>query len=204
MIQDIILPDELSTAIASESKDFIVKGRLAEPVGKPIFNIIFGTFWLSITFFVGTGFNLNLFSVEGIKEIIESVKNAISTGTYYQLIFLVAFFGIFVAIGLNALIKGIIPFFKRGGYFIGTPRRLLNFKKGKMYYTNWDQFTGKIRVRGNDKRGTLIMDKTTGYMYRNKSGSTYVPYTVYISGIQDVHEIEQICRRRIKESKTEE
>jgi hypothetical protein len=41
----------------------------------------------------------------------------------------------------------------------------------------------------------------TGKMVSSKSGpDRYVPDVVYLSGIPNVSEIEQICRRRIKEN----
>jgi hypothetical protein len=41
----------------------------------------------------------------------------------------------------------------------------------------------------------------TGKMVNSKnSGSRYVPNTIYLTGIENVYEIEQICRKRIKEN----
>jgi len=103
-----------------------------------------------------------------------------------------------VLIGLYMVLAGVFSLMKTGGYFVGTPTRLVRFNRGKMMWDSWDQFNGNIEVRGNNKRGTIIIESRTG----NKSsgfGNRYVPNIVYISGVPGAYEIEQICRKRIKE-----
>jgi hypothetical protein len=202
MMQDIILPDDLNTALASESKDFVVKGRFVKPLWDSMSYILMGAFWLFIIVYMGTGFNFSYFSIDLLKEIIVGYKEALINKEYAQVIFPVAFFGIFSGIGLYLLFyKGVRILLKKGGIFVGTPTKLYNYKGGHVYYTDWVEFTGNIKIKGNDTKGTLIIERTTGYMqHRNKSSSVYVPYTAYIEGIQNVNEIAKICKKRIAEA----
>lgn len=201
MYQDIILPDDLNTALASESKDFVVYGRFAEPLWKPISNMIMGSFWLGIVLYMGTGFNLSNISADWFKEIAEGLKQSATNRDYPQLIFPIVFFGIFLSIGIYFFFfKGFRQLFKRGGIFVGTPTKLYNYKNGQTYYTKWVEFTGNIKVRGNDKKGTLTIERTNGYMLkRAHTSSVYVPYTSYLNGIPNVNEIAKICKKRIAE-----
>ena len=91
--------------------------------------------------------------------------------------------------------------FRKGGYYVGTPTRLIVFEKKGFRTVDWEQFSGDIAVSGNDQKGNISLGLRTGRMAGSKSGSDrYVPDTLYISGISDVFEVEKICRRRIKEN----
>jgi hypothetical protein len=96
---------------------------------------------------------------------------------------------------------GIYLMFKKGGYFVGTPTRFISFQKGKYRSVDWEQFSGDIQVTGDDQKGHITLGMRTGKMVSSKNGpDRYVPDELYISGIPDVFEIEQICRKRIKEN----
>jgi hypothetical protein len=199
MTEQITLPEELNISLGSESRDFAVKGRRAKPVGSSLFQIIFGLFWLGfISIFLS--FFFDSFSQGGIKQIISDINNANEGNSQQSGIFVVIFFSVFVLIGLYMLLGGVISMLKRGGYFVGTPTRLVRFNRGKMMSADWEQFNGNIRVQGNNNRGTITLEMRTGHMTSGKGGSRYVPDFVYISGVPGVYEIEQICRKRIKEN----
>ena len=194
------LPEDLAIAIGTESKDFVVWGKRAKPVGASLSRIIFGVVWLGfitffISFFLGPGFTQNI--IQSISGALDS-SNANESGQ--SPLFLLAFFGLFIGIGLFVFFGGVFSLLKSGGYFVGTATRLIRYRKGKMMSADWEQFNGKIEVRGNNKSGSILLEMRTGTMVSGKSGSRYVPDFVYISGVQDVYEIEKICRRRIKEN----
>jgi len=201
MKQDIILPDDLKTALVSESKDFVVNGRFAEPLWKPISNMVMGAFWLGVIFYIGIGFDLSNLSEDWLKEVAAGLKQSAVNKDYPQLIFPIVFFGLFLSIGLWLFFfKGFRHLFKRRGIFVGTPTKLYNYKNGQTYYTKWVEFTGNIKVKGDDRKGTLIIERTTGYMMkRAHTSSVYVPYIAYIHGIQNANEIAKICKKRIAE-----
>jgi len=109
--------------------------------------------------------------------------------------------GIFVLIGIGMLFWGIYSIFKKGGYFVGTPTRLVHFQNGNIRSIDWEQFSGDIEVSGNAQKGNISLQMRTGKMVSRKNGpDRYVPDVIYISEIPNVFNVEQICRRRIKEN----
>jgi hypothetical protein len=198
MIQNVELPEELNISLGSESRDFAVRGRRAKPAGSSLSQIIFGLCWLGfVLFFIS--FFFDSFSTGGFSQVISEINKANEGNSQNSGVFLLVFFGIFISVGLFILFSGIFSLLKRGGYFVGTPTRLVRFRKGKLMSADWEQFNGNIEVRGNNKRGSITLEMRTGYMSGGKS-RRYVPDIVFISGIHDVYEIEQICRKRIKEN----
>ena len=117
------------------------------------------------------------------------------------LIFPAILIGVFVLIGLIILSAGLYSLFKQGGYFVGTPLRVISFQNGKIRSIDWEQFSGDITVRGDEIKGDLSLQMRTGKMVSSKNNrSRYVPETIYLSGIPDVYQVEKICRTRIKEN----
>ena len=91
--------------------------------------------------------------------------------------------------------------FRKGGYFVGTPLRLIHYYKGKMRSIDWEQFSGDIEVNGDINKGSISLKMRTGRMVSRKNGpDQYVPDTIYMSKIPNAFEIERICRKRIKEN----
>jgi hypothetical protein len=199
MIENISIPEELMINLGSESKEFAVKGKRANPPGRSISEIFFSIIWLGLTGFFISLFLGPLLQGDIIQGISDSIKESKAQGGQ-SILFPIILLGVFVAIGLFTFIKALIVIFRKGGYFVGTPTRLAYYKKGEMRSFDWEQFTGNITVRGTNKRGNITLEMRTGYMVRSKGGSRYVPNEVFISGIPDVYEIEQICRKRIKEN----
>lgn len=199
MIESIPLPEELNVAVGSESIEFAVKGSRTQSIRASMSSIIFGTVWTAFTMFIASMFLGSVFDKDTISRISEMLASA-SSEDKKGIWFLLGFFALFLAIGIFMIVKGIIPLFKKGGYFVGTPTRIVNFKRGQLKSMDWEQFNGNIVVRGNSQRGSIMLEMRTGYMVSQKSGSRYVPNVVYISGIRNVYEIEQICRKRIKEN----
>lgn len=200
MIQHFDLPEELNISVGSESRDFVVKGTFAQPVAGSVSSMIFGAVWLAFTwfmmsFFIGPGFISGI-----IQSITSSINGTAGDGFDKGYLFLALFFGIFLSVGLYIFLKGFYTLFRRGGYFVGTPTRLINYRNGRMRSTDWEQFTGNIRVRGNNTKGSITLEMRTGRTVSGKGGSRYVPDITYIAGIPDVYEIEKICQRRIKEN----
>ncbi|MBK9392156.1 MAG: hypothetical protein IPN68_18950 [Bacteroidetes bacterium] len=197
MNEQINLPEELNIFLGSENREFAVYGRRARPIGSSMFQLIFSIVWLGIlSFFIS--FFLDSFSLEGIKQVISNINSADEGNPEQSGIVLVIVVIVFVLIGLFTLIAGVFSLMKRGGYFVGTPTRLVRFNRGKMMWDNWDQFNGNIEVRGNNTRGRIILETRTGHKSFGMNKG-YVPNIVYISGVPGVYEIEQICRKRIKE-----
>lgn len=200
MLEDIILPEELNISISSESKDFAVKGNRAKPIGASVSRILFGAVWLGFVLFIMSMFLGPVFKGDIIQNFKDVLASKPDQENQQGGLFLLLFFGLFVVIGLFMLLGGIFSLFKKGGYYVATPTRLVHYKNGQLKSSDWEQFTGNIEVKGSNKRGSITLEMRTGYMVSGKGGSRYVPNVVYISGIPNVYEIEEICRRRIKEN----
>lgn len=187
-MENIAIPPELSSNVNSETKDFTIKARRAQPFKESSVFIMFGTFWVAITgIFPLVFFSPILFGKE-VQFELNGVPTVASIDNLDPLILPAIITGIFVTIGLGVLAFGLYSTFKKGGYFIGTPSRLVHFLNGNIRSLDWEQFTGNIEVSGNDKNGNISLH------LRDDSAP------VYISGIPNVYEIEQICRIRIKEN----
>jgi hypothetical protein len=201
MINEIRLPEEINISIGSEAKDFSVKSGPIQAYGKSFSNIIFGLTFLGFGYFILTFLPEEFFKGEAIRIIKESVSKTAATEESKGTVFVFILFLIMLFVGLYLMIPGFVKLFKSGGYFVATPSRLLNYRKGHMSSFDWGQFNGNIEVHGTNKRGSISLEMKTGYMITGgKGGSRYVPNEVYISSVAGIYEIEQICRKRIKEN----
>lgn len=201
MIEYVTLPPELIEFIGSESKDFSVKANRSQPVKSSLFLLLFGAIWLAFTSIFVIAFLGPLFQGKEVFFTTNDVPTVAGPGNLGPIVVPALIIGIFVLVGIGMLSFGLYSLFKKGGYFVGTPQRLINFQKGSFRSIDWEQFSGDITVKGNDKKGDITLGMRTGKMVSSKNGpDRYVPDTFYISGIPNVFEIEQICRKRIKEN----
>ncbi|MFN8239442.1 MAG: hypothetical protein U0X39_01665 [Bacteroidales bacterium] len=199
MLENIELPEELLINIGSESKDFSIRSKLRRPVSRSV-GRIFGLVWLG---FISVFIWVFLGSViqGGSQDVIINGENTtISPDNLKPATFLIIFFGVFVAIGLYMIIPGIAGMLQKGGYFVGTPARLVRYQKKVINSYDWSQFSGNIELRGTNERGSLTIELKTGTMVSSKSGRRYVPDIVYMIGISGAYDIEKIIRRRINEN----
>jgi len=187
------LPPALNNAISNEGRDFAVKAGSLRPFRKSLSGIISGIVWLAF-------FSLLFFSIFNVNLPEMIANGAAGNNSINPAYYLIAFFGIFYLIGFIIIGSAIIPLIRRGGYFIGTPDRLIQYRSGIIRSIDWEQFTGDIRVSGNERKGTISMLMRTGRMKRQRGGSIYIPDEIYITSIPGVFDIEKFCRRRIKEN----
>ncbi len=201
MIDSITLPAELSENLGSEKRDFVVAAKRAQPPGTSVGSIIFGTVWLAFSSIFVFAFLGPLFVGKEVEFTANDVPVVAGPGNLGPIILPAVIIGVFVLIGVIMLGAGLAMAFNKGGYFVGTPTRLVHFRKGTMRSVDWEQFTGDIEVKGNEQKGFITLGLRTGKMISSKnSGTRYVPDKIYISGIPDVFQVEQICRKRIKEN----
>jgi hypothetical protein len=210
MMQDITLPDELLSEIGSETKEFVVRGTRFRPVTRnSLSQLIIGILWVGGFIWIGF-FLLNEFGPADITSaappepaINESLTDKfLNDGWALGLLYLA-----FLLPGIWNLKKTVVPLLKSGGIFVGTPQRILNCRKGEIISYSWSEFILKTKVTGNAVKGNLTLTRTTGYYMsagqRAGGPKFYIPYIVFMSGIQDVFEIEKICKRRIEEKLSE-
>lgn len=201
MIEDIILPPELINAIGSEPRDFAIKAKRSQPPKVSLALIIFGAVWLGFTSIFVIAFLGPLFQGNEVHFLANDVPTVAGPGNLKPILVPALILGLFVFVGLIMLASGLYMLFKKGGYFVGTPTRLISFRNGSYRSIDWEQFSGDIEVTGNTKKGNITLGLRSGKMVSSKnSPDRYVPDTLYISGIENANEIEQKCRRRIKEN----
>jgi hypothetical protein len=201
MIRNTKLPQSLSKVLDSESRDFIVRPKRAYPSGTSRFLVLFGLAWTAFSsIFVFAFFGSVLAGGETHFEL-NGVPTTASSDNLEPLLFPAIFIGIFVLIGIGVTGAGVAKMFKKGGIFVGTPTRLVHFQNEKIRSIDWEQFSGDIRLSGNNENGTIALGLRTGRMVSRKNRSSqYVPDVIYMTGIPNAFEVEKICRERIKEN----
>jgi len=201
MIGELILPDLLIEHIGTDQKDFTVKASRAQPVKSSLGLIIFGFTWLAFTSIFVVAFLGPIFAGKEVHFTANDVPTVAGPGNLKPIILPAIFIGVFVLIGILVLGFGLYSMFKQGGYFVGTPLRLIHFRNGVIRSIDWEQFSGDIEMKGRPQKGDLTLGMRTGRMVSRKNGpDRYVPDVLYISGIDEVGKIERICRQRIKEN----
>jgi len=201
MIDHYFLPENLNTVLGSEKTDFAVKAQRAQPGKVSVSLILFGTFWLAFTSIFVIAFLGPLFVGEEVEFTTNGVPTVAGPENLGPILLPALIIGFFVLVGIAMLGFGIYSLFKKGGYFVGTPTRLVHYQNGTVRSIDWEQFSGDIEVKGDAEKGNLALQMRTGRMVSSKGGSErYVPDTIYISGVSNVFEIEQVCRKRIKEN----
>ena len=197
------VPNELRRVINSEEVDFVVKAGKNLPNNIVIKYFFFGLFWLAILS-IGlypilkghfSGFTFN-FSVVSFQDALAILKTNINKQ-------LLIFFGVFLTIGFGALGYSIYLFFQKGAFFVGTATRLIKYRKGNITMTDWEQFSGNIKINKKGFLGNIKLELRTGSMQSSggdSSSKRYVPDIIYITAIENVISIEKKCSLRIKEN----
>jgi len=201
MLRNVPLPRDLIRMIDSERKDFAVKAGRAYPLKSSLAIIIFGTLWTAFTGIFVVAFLGPLFVGKEVHFESNGVPTVASPDNLGPILVPALIIGFFLLIGLAMLYWGFSLAFKKGGYFVGTPMRLIHYYKGKMRSIDWEQFSGDIEVNGNVNKGNVSLQMRTGKMVSKKNRpDRYVPDVIYMSKIPNAFEIERICRKRIKEN----
>lgn len=201
MLHNTPLPRDLTRMLASERKDFAVKAGRAQPRGKSIAIIIFGALWTAFTSIFVIVFLGPLFVGKEVHFESNGVPTVASPDNLEPILAPALIIGVFVLIGLFMLVGGFISMFRKGGYFVGTPSRLIHYKKGRIRSIDWEQFSGDIEMIVKAQKGNISLQMRTGRMVSRKNGpDRYVPDMIYLASIPNVIEIERMCRKRIKEN----
>ena len=201
MLDKYDLPQNLLTVIGEEKIDFSVKAKRAKPVKNSMGVIFFGAIWTAFTSIFVYAFLGPLFVGEEVHFTSNDIPTVASPDNLEPIILPAIIIGVFVLIGLLMLGFGLYSLFRKGGYFVGTPLRLISYQNGNVRSIDWEQFSGDIVVKGNEINGDLSLQMRTGKMVSSKNNrNRYVPETIYLTGIPDVYQVEKICRARIKEN----
>jgi hypothetical protein len=195
------IPIELKAFISPEQSDFIIKSTRNYPKKNGLFLLFFALFWNAFVSIFVIAFIAPVLSGKEVHFKTNDVPTSGSLDNWEPLLVPSLVIGLFVLVGLGLLIWAFVQFFQKGGYFVGTETRFIKYRNGKITVTDWEQFSGNIKMSNKSRVGDLELELRTGKMKsRNKGVDRFVPDVIYISGIKNVFEIEKKCRIRIKEN----
>ncbi|MDT9498947.1 hypothetical protein [Capnocytophaga canimorsus] len=103
---------------------------------------------------------------------------------------------LFSLAGMWVAVSAIFMIFSKGGYFVGTPTRLIHYKKGDVKIYMWELFTDEIKV-DIDKNYIRFTLKIGKYERKDKT-EVFAPYKVEIISAENVSKIERVARERIR------
>ncbi len=193
------LPQDLRRVIGDEKIEFSVFAKRKQPKQSSYGTIIFALLWLTIPSIASYIFFKPLFVGEEVHFEVDDVPTTASWDDFEPMLIPSLLLILFLVIGIAVLIGGLISLFKKGGYYVGTKTRLINYRKGMIKYYDWEQFTGNIEV--NFKKKNISLEMRRGRMrHRDDRSDEFVPEVLHLSGIEDIVQVERICRERIKEN----
>jgi hypothetical protein len=195
------IPTDLKKLVANEKIDFCVKAKNNYPKSKSYGIILFGIVWTAFISIFVIAFFGPLFLGKEVHFKTNDEPTVGSIDNWEPLLVPGLIIGLFVIVGLSMLVWGFYTLFQNGGYFVGTETRLIKYLNNKITITDWEQFSGNIELNNKNNLGDIEFQLRTGKMEsRKNSPDKFVPDIIYISGINDVLEIEKSCRIRIKEN----
>ncbi|SDD97098.1 hypothetical protein SAMN05421636_102473 [Pricia antarctica] len=195
------IPTELKQLIDTERTDFVIKSKRNYPKKKAVGLLAFATFWNLIVSVFWIVMLVPLFSGKEVHFTSNGVSKTASIEDWGDLVAPSLIIGLFTVIGISVFIYGIVIMVQKGGYFAGTPTRFIQFRNGKTAITDWEQFTGNIKIDSKGTSGNLEFELRTGKMQSRKNSSNqFVPDVIYLTGIENVFDIEKKCKTRIKEN----
>ncbi|HEB62482.1 MAG TPA: hypothetical protein ENI82_04940 [Bacteroidetes bacterium] len=200
-MNNIKLPPELLSIVSPEKIDFATKAGRDKPKKKSILIILFGVVWTLFTSIFVFIFFVPIIQGKEVHFESNGVPTVASPDNLEPLLLPAIIVGLFLLIGIGMLSWGIYSMTKKGGYFVGTPTRLIFYQNGIIRSIDWEEFSGDIEISGDNTKGNISLLMRIGKMVSSKNGSDrYVPDVIYITEVPNVYEIEKICRQRIKEN----
>ncbi|WP_035647112.1 hypothetical protein [Flavobacterium sp. ASV13] len=196
-----VLPADLKKQIENEKTDFSIKAQRKQPLSKSLGGLLIGILMCAFMSLFIYGFLGPLFKNEETHFESNGVPVTASLDDLGELIVPGGIICLLTLAGIYVIINSIYSLFQKGGYFVGTETRLIQFQNGKTTSTDWEQFTGNVKIKARNNFGNLEFELRTGKMESRKNNpDKFVPDIIYVSGIENVYEIEKKCRVRIKEN----
>lgn len=193
------IPSDLQSVIGTEKMDFAVIAKRKQPLKRSLGIIAFGLFWTAFTSIFVIVFFGPLMRGEEVHFTSNGVETTGSWDNFQPMLVPSLIIGLFVLVGLGMLFWGFYTMFQKGGYYVGTSNRLIHYYKGEIKSYDWELFSGGMEI--NNRKGYLAFQLRTGNMVSSDRGSNhYVPDIIYISGVNNILELERICSKRIKEN----
>ena len=177
MDKDAKLLDKIALNLWNEQQDFVVRARRVDPKSGSIISIIF---W-SVSFFISLPFYFIIWSVEKIF-------------LFPPLLFSL--------VGIGFLISWLRRLYEWPAYFIWTPTKLIRVHWKGIDSFSREQFNGTINIVWDNTRWTLsfiLKSRQSPYDFSSGNVDLYVVYTISMIDIENMFEIEKLCRMRIQE-----
>lgn len=195
------LPNELQNIIGTERIDFVAyaKRKNARPTSYAVFG--FALLWFSISTFANYVFFKPLFIGQDIRmesegEVITANLDNLEPAIVPGVVLIV-----FLIIGIILFVWGLRYLLKKGGYYVGTETRIINYLEGEVMYLGWDEFTGNIELDINKK--SVVLELHSGETRRDKDGTEeFVHDKLYLIGIDNATLVEEMCKKRININKS--
>ncbi len=195
------LPIDLKKLIENERVDFSIKAKRNYPLSKSFGRLIFGIAYCAFVSIFVVAFFGPLLKNEEVHFTSNDVPVTASWDDLSELLVPGMIIGLFVIVGIGLMISAFYMFFQKGGYFVGTQTRMIQYRNGKSTITDWEQFSGNVKINAKNNFGDLEYELRTGKLQSRKNESDkFIPDVIYISSIENVYEIEKICKVRIKEN----
>lgn len=195
------LPADLKKIIENEKIDFLIKAKRKYPLKKALGTIALGIGMAAFVSLFVFGFFGPLFSHDEVHFKVNGNPVTATLEDYDELIIPGIIIGFFVLAALWVNLYGIYLLVKKGGYFVATETRLIQYQNGNAIMTDWEQFTGNVKINAKNNFGNLEYELRTGRIEgRKNQPDKFVPDIIYIAGIENVYDIEKKCKIRIKEN----
>lgn len=197
----ISIPLDLQSIIGAEKIDFAVIAKRKQPSRRSLGVIVFGLFWTAFTSIFVVILVGPLLRGEEFHFKANGVPKTASLDNFQPMLVPSLVIGLFVLVGIGILFYGFYSLLQKGGYYVGTPQRLIHYYKGAINSYDWDQFTGNMEI--NNRKGFLALQLHEGStVTRDKGSDQDMPDVIYISGIKNTLELAEMCRKRMKVNKS--
>jgi hypothetical protein len=195
------IPPEINNTLAGERLEFVTKSKRNKKLSSTIGILLFSIIWIGFTSVFIFLFFDPLLKGQEVNFTVNNAPTTASLDNMGPLVMPGIIIGIFFLIGIFMLIGSISSLFSKGSWFIGTPKRLIVYRKNYTQSIDWEQFSGNIIVSGPSNNNTISLEMRTGHMVSQKNrADRYVPNMIEIIGINNGFEIEPIIRKRVKEN----
>ncbi|MDO6810613.1 hypothetical protein Q4603_18465 [Zobellia galactanivorans] len=196
MIENRPIPSELQSQLDGESICFFIKAD-KEKTTRDLWRVIRGgLFWIVVVGGIFTSMVYELVLGQPTNLNIGHNNLTVSPDDLSPLYGFFTFGAIFMLPGLVFVLLGMYGFSKEGGYFLGTPRRLLRCNSWKEYSAHhWSDFLSETNIFYTNSKGNLIL--TLKEKLTTKKGKKKGNKSVKMAEIDYAREINKFCLEKI-------
>jgi hypothetical protein len=182
------IPQELADFIGDEKIVFSVRSKRKKPLTR------------QVRFFAGSLFLL-LISGAIATAFVFSASLALPEQSMGLHVLAFLFASIVVFFPLMVFVRAIFSFFRSGGYFVGTPNRLIHYRHNrKIKSRGWGAFAPNVMLHNLNQHGVgnVILELKKRIKTKDKKGNnTFYKHRVYMCSVENVLHIKSTCEQRI-------